>query len=141
MKQTEKVFPYISVGIIFIILSVLSLTGVFIAPDIGFKMKLCTIVANFLVWVIYISTIIEIRINWNTETNMSLTEIKEYKSKNGYTGRIYGKSALSVYDENGVEVLHTYDRNIETLDELKELVEDIPNFLEMLKGTKWHNGK
>jgi len=67
---------------------------------------------------------------------MSLTQMKEYKSENGYTGRMYGKSALSVYDKNGVEVLHTYDRNIDTLDELKELVEDIPNFLEMLKGAK-----
>jgi len=59
MKQTEKEFPYTLLGIIFIILSVLTLTGVFIVPDTGFKMKIYTIAINIMMWFTYASILME----------------------------------------------------------------------------------
>ena len=57
-----------------------------------------------------------------------------YKHENGYTARLYGKSSLSVYFK-GKEILHTYDRNVHTADEVMEMLEDMPNFIEkIVKG-------
>lgn len=52
---------------------------------------------------------------------------KEYKHKNGYTARLYGKSSLSVYF-NGKEVLHTGFRNVNTEDEVMMMLEGMPGF-------------
>ena len=59
---------------------------------------------------------------------------KEHRHKNGYIARLYGKSSLSVYF-NGKEVLHTGYRNVHTEDEVMEMLEDMPNFIEkIVKG-------
>ena len=58
----------------------------------------------------------------------------KYESENGYTGILYGESSLSVFDSNGKERLHTGSRNINTLEELKHVVEAFPDFIEKLEG-------
>lgn len=54
-----------------------------------------------------------------------------YTSKNGYTGIFYGEKSLVIRDKYDNEVLHTGNRNIKTIDELIELVD---NFPEVMKG-------
>ena len=54
-----------------------------------------------------------------------------YTSANGYTGVMYGKSSLSVYGPDGKEVLHTGDRNGNTMEELKQVVEVMPEYVRM----------
>lgn len=61
-------------------------------------------------------------------------EVIEYKSENGYTGKLYGKSSLSIYNSIGREVMHTCFRRINTLEELKEEVEEFPEFLRVLSN-------
>lgn len=58
----------------------------------------------------------------------------EYTSENGYTGRLYGESSLSVFNSDGKEVLHTGKRGINTYDELKGLIEGFPAFMELLQS-------
>ena len=58
----------------------------------------------------------------------------EYTSENGYTGRLYGKSSLSVFDSDGKEVLHTGKRSINTYAELKKQIEGFPAFMESLQS-------
>ena len=57
----------------------------------------------------------------------------EYKSNNGYTGRMYGESSLSIFEtESGKEVFHTGFRNCNNLENLQELVEGFPTFMRLL---------
>ena len=63
---------------------------------------------------------------------------KEYKHKNGYYARLYGKSSLSVYF-NGKEILHTGFRNVNTEDEVIELLEGMPEFMKLLKEGSFDN--
>ena len=57
---------------------------------------------------------------------------KEYAHKNGYYARLYGKSSMRVCF-NGKEILHTGFRNVNTEDEVMELLEGMPKFIELLK--------
>lgn len=57
----------------------------------------------------------------------------EYKSENGYSGSLYGKSSMRIYDRNGMEVLHTGFRSVNTLEELKDIVDGMPEFIEVLR--------
>jgi hypothetical protein len=57
----------------------------------------------------------------------------EYKSPNGYTGVLYGKSSMIIYDADGKEVLHTGSRTPNTLEELKEVVEKMPKLMRELE--------
>lgn len=57
----------------------------------------------------------------------------KYKHENGYTGVLYGRSSLAVYDADGHEVMHTGSRNINTLEELKELLDGYPEFRKMIE--------
>ena len=61
----------------------------------------------------------------------------KYTSDNGYTGVLYGKSSLAIYDKKGRERMHTGFRNINTFDELKECVDTFPEF-EKLLSEKWN---
>ena len=56
----------------------------------------------------------------------------EYKSNTGYRGILYGKSSMSIYAEDGHEVMHTGSRNVNTLEELKDIVEGYPGFRKIL---------
>lgn len=56
-----------------------------------------------------------------------------YRSDNGYSGVLYGKSSMKIYGPDGKEVLHTYFRAVNTLQELKEIVDTMPEFLEKLR--------
>ena len=57
----------------------------------------------------------------------------EYKSNNGYTGRMYGKSSLSIFEtKSGKEVFHTGFRNCNNLKELQEQVEEFPKLLDAI---------
>ncbi len=55
-----------------------------------------------------------------------------YVSKNGYSGRLYGRSTLVIYDPDGKECFHTYSRKINTYKELVETVDTFPDFLKIL---------
>lgn len=57
----------------------------------------------------------------------------EYTSENGYSGKLYGKSSMSIFDKDGKEVMHTGSRTPNTLEELKEVVDRFPAFMEMLR--------
>lgn len=57
----------------------------------------------------------------------------EYKSENGYSGSLYGRCSMRIYDKNGNEVLHTGFRTVNTLEELKEVVDTMPEFLETIR--------
>ena len=61
-----------------------------------------------------------------------MSDIIEYTSDNGYTGRLYGKSSLIIFKPDGTESMHTGSRNINTRDELKRIVDEHPKFIEML---------
>ena len=56
-----------------------------------------------------------------------------YKSDNGYEGVLYGTSSMKIYDPNGIEIMHTYFRAVNTLEELKEIVDTMPEFWEKLR--------
>ena len=53
------------------------------------------------------------------------------KHENGYYGCLYGKSSMSIFKDNK-EVLHTGFRNINTPDELYEILSEMPSFTEKL---------
>lgn len=50
---------------------------------------------------------------------------------NGYYGELYGKSSLSIF-KGTREVFHTGFRSIETAEELYQVLEEYPQFEEML---------
>lgn len=56
------------------------------------------------------------------------------KHPNGFSGKLYGESSMSIYDKDGKEVLHTGFRNasIDSEKALYEHLESFPEFLEML---------
>lgn len=56
-----------------------------------------------------------------------------YKSENGYSGKLYGYSSMAIFDKDGNEVMHTGSRTPNTLEELKEVVDGYPAFIEMLR--------
>ena len=49
--------------------------------------------------------------------------------ENGYYGCLYGKSSMSIFKDNK-EVLHTGFRNINTPDELYEILSEMTSFTE-----------
>lgn len=66
-----------------------------------------------------------------------------YTSPNGYSGVLYGKSSMSIYNPDGTESLHTGRRVINTYEELKERVDSYPEFAESLEEfwkEHWANG-
>ena len=56
----------------------------------------------------------------------------EVKHPNGYVGTLYGKSSLSI-SKDGKEVFHTGFRNVETEEELYEMLGEMPKFIKMLE--------
>ena len=58
----------------------------------------------------------------------------EYTSPNGYTGQLYGKSSYRIINSEGKEELHTGFRGINTFEELKEQVDNYPEFKRILFG-------
>lgn len=60
-------------------------------------------------------------------------EVVEITHENGYSGKLYGKSSMSIF-KDGKEVLHTGFRGINTAEELHEMLEGMPQFMEMLNG-------
>ena len=56
------------------------------------------------------------------------------KHENGYYGCLYGKSSMQIFKDNK-EVLHTGSRNINTADELHEILSEMPSFMEKLENT------
>lgn len=58
----------------------------------------------------------------------------DYKSPiNGYSGSLYGKKSLRILDPYGNEILHTGFRSINSYDELKKIVDDMPHLMQLLK--------
>lgn len=65
----------------------------------------------------------------------------EYESENGYKGVLYGKSSMSIYDKDGNERLHTGFRNVNTLEELKEVVESAQKTMDLIAKTFEKNSR
>ena len=61
-----------------------------------------------------------------------MSDVIEYKSDNGYTGRMYGKSSLSIFNANGKEIFHTGFWKGNTLTELQKQVDEFPEFLAII---------
>lgn len=59
-----------------------------------------------------------------------------YKSDNGYTGVIGGTSSMSIFNQDGHEIMHSGFRNINTYDELKEFVDNFPEWLVTLHNAE-----
>ena len=53
--------------------------------------------------------------------------------ENGYHGCLYGKSSMSIFKGNK-QVLHTGSRNINTPDELYEILSEMQSFMEKLEN-------
>lgn len=62
---------------------------------------------------------------------------------NGYSGKLYGKSSMSIFDKDGKEVLHTGFRNpdMNSAEKLYEHLESFPAFLEVLGITSEEGGR
>lgn len=58
----------------------------------------------------------------------------QYTSKNGYTGILYGKSSLMIFDKDGKLSLHTGFRSANTYEELVEVVEEHPRLVKLIQG-------
>ena len=56
-----------------------------------------------------------------------------YENKEGYIGKLYGKSSMVIMHKSGTPYLHTGSRTINTYEELKEEVDSYPEFLRKLK--------
>lgn len=56
-----------------------------------------------------------------------------YESKEGYIGKLYGKSSMVIMHKSGTPYMHTDSRSINTYEELKEAVDNYPEFLRKLK--------
>lgn len=63
----------------------------------------------------------------------------EYKSENGYTGRMYGKQSFSIYAPDGHEVMHSGFRSFNDLETLKEITDQMPEFFEKLSKVELKN--
>lgn len=59
-----------------------------------------------------------------------------YESKEGYIGKLYGKSSMVIMHKSGTPYLHTGSRTINTYEELKKEVDNYPIFLKILKKIK-----
>lgn len=51
---------------------------------------------------------------------------------NGYSGILYGESSMVIFDKDGHEVMHTGFRTPQTEEELYELLEGMPKFVEVM---------
>lgn len=56
-----------------------------------------------------------------------------YKHNNGYSARLYGKSSMSIYNQQGREVMHTGSRSVNKEDEVMELLGNYPDFITILQ--------
>ena len=56
-----------------------------------------------------------------------------YVNKEGYIGKLYGKSSMVIMHQSGTPYMHTGSRSINTYEELKEAVDSYPEFLRKLK--------
>ena len=52
--------------------------------------------------------------------------------ENGYYGCLYGKYSMSIFNDNKELLLHTGYRNINTPDELYEILSEMPSFMEKM---------
>ena len=69
--------------------------------------------------------------------NKAYRKPKIYEHKNGYSAKLYGKSSLSIYFK-GKEVAHTGSRNVNTEEEVMELLRRYPNLMKIIQ--KWKEG-
>jgi hypothetical protein len=61
-----------------------------------------------------------------------------YKNKEtGFEGTLYGESSLVIKNEKIGYYMHTGSRNINTYDELKELVDSEPRFIKTINFRKF----
>lgn len=63
-----------------------------------------------------------------------------YKSENGYSGILYGESSMAIFDPDGNEIMHTGYRTPNTYAELKEVVDETPDLIAVLKELSKNSG-
>ena len=59
----------------------------------------------------------------------------EYTSQNGYTGVMENKE-VTIRDSDGRLRFHTYVTAFQTEKDLRQFVDEFPEFLELMKGVK-----
>lgn len=64
-----------------------------------------------------------------------IPEEREYKHPNGYSAKLYGYSSMSVFYE-GREVMHTGYRNVNSEEEVMELLEEYPEFMKLINNNQ-----
>lgn len=64
----------------------------------------------------------------------NIPDVIHYTSPNGYSGSLYGRSSMSIFDPKGNEVLHTGSRTANTLEELKKNVDSYPEYWKKLQS-------
>lgn len=55
---------------------------------------------------------------------------------NGYSGVLYGRSSMSIYDPQGCEVLHTGSSTVKTEKELYDVLGKVPELIKAFKGVE-----
>lgn len=68
-----------------------------------------------------------------------MSEEKLYGHKNGYSARLYSKTSMSVYFK-GKEVAHTGLRNVNTEDEVMDMLDKYPELMKSLREVDGING-
>lgn len=63
--------------------------------------------------------------------------------ENGYSGKLYGASSMTIYNKNGVKVFHTGFRNkkLQTEEDLYKELENFPTFMALLNKNNLENLK
>lgn len=56
-----------------------------------------------------------------------------FKHQNGYSAKLYGKSSMVIFDEDGNQVSHTGSRNVNTEAEVMALLEGYPDLRKKLR--------
>lgn len=56
-----------------------------------------------------------------------------YENKEGYVGKLYGESSMVIMHWSGTPYMHTGSRSINTYEELKEAVDNYPEFIKSLE--------
>lgn len=65
---------------------------------------------------------------------MRCNKTRVYSHQNGYSAMLYGKSSMSIINPEGVEVLHTGNRSVNTESKVMEMLGEFPFFEDLLTG-------
>lgn len=64
--------------------------------------------------------------------------ILEYESRNGYSGKLYGVSRITIFNEFGEAELSVPTQNVISYEELAQRVADFPKLKQKLEALRRH---